>query len=240
MFVHAMQFLTKCLLFRTSLFRFPEGMTIRRAVFSPSVTLLVHAGMCLCFPPWFCAACVGWRGVRGVGPPLDAEAIKRRRERRARKELCWREKPEVQTLEGRVSGVGEVEMATGEVNRSTSVTSTGSEGNIALLSTTKRDEETGTMSHGSDGRNDRDDDDRDANPKPKGTEKKKSNIDDDNPTDSVHMTHFKPLKLGVFDPRDPRYPSSPTKYGLWKPKDSTSKGKKIPNLETTIEAPSRV
>lgn len=164
-----------------------------------------HNTMCLCWPPWCCGACFGWRGVNSIGPPLDTEAIARRRERRARSGLCWSAKPVSQTMETRTGGGGTVEMvgdATATASGDVSVVC----GSTASIESTHGKDTSVAPRDGNHHRTSV----RGIRDKGKLT----VTIPDVDPAGDENMSPFAPLKPGVFDSRDPRSPNAPPRYGM--------------------------
>ncbi len=174
-----------------------------------------RAGMCLCFPPWFCAACCGWRGVNTIGPPRDADAIARRRERReSRGRCCWSAAPRHPRIEGRAGG--EVEMTPGEragaAEASTSVAEANAPPSVAakltVLVPAASDRTPGSGSG-----------DASVPETPlAGSGRSREEEEEEEADDARAMAGFRSLPLVARDPRDPRDPNSPRKYGLGKPR----------------------
>lgn len=162
-----------------------------------------RASMCLCFPPWLCAACCGWRGVNAVGPPRDAETIARRRERRERrrscrgKVACWHP-----TTEGRAGG--ELEMTPGESSGPAEMSSSIAEARTPPSVTA---ECTARVPAASDRT-------------PVGAECVSAEEDggDDDDARARATAGFRPLPLVAKDPRDPRDPNAQRRYGLVTPR----------------------
>lgn len=170
-----------------------------------------RAAMCLCFPPWFCAACCGWRGVNTIGPPRDAGAIARRRERReTRGRCCLGAAPRHPTMEGRAGG--EVEMTPGEgaglAETSASVAEASTPRSAVPAKRTVRVPAASERPLGGSGSGDA------TEPETPLAEELEEleELDDD----ARATAGFRALPLVAKDPRDPRDPNSPRKYGLGK------------------------
>ena len=169
-----------------------------------------RAGMCLCFPPWFCAACCGWRGVNTIGPPRDADAIARRRERReSRGRCCWSAAPRRTTMEGRAGG--EVEMTPGEGAGPAETSASVAEANTPPPVPAKRTVRVPAASErplGGSGSGDA--------TEPETPLAGDEELGDDDDDEARSTAGFRALPLVAKDPRDPRDPNSPRKYGLGK------------------------
>jgi len=177
-----------------------------------------RAAMCLCFPPWFCAACCGWRGVNTIGPPRDAGAIARRRERReTRGRCCLGAAPRHPTMEGREGG--EVEMTPGEGAGLAETSASVAEASTPPSVPAKRTVRVPAASERPLGGSGSGDATEPETPQELGDEELEE-LDDD----ARATAGFRALPLVAKDPRDPRDPNSPRKYGLGKSRRPKSKG----------------
>lgn len=170
-----------------------------------------RAAMCLCFPPWFCAACCGWRGVNTIGPPRDAGAIARRRERRETRGRCCLSAapPRHPTMEGRAGG--EVEMTPGEGAGPAETSASVAEANTPPPVPAKRTVRVPAASDRPLGGSGSGDATEPETPLAEELEELEE-LDDD----ARATAGFRALPLVAKDPRDPRDPNSPRKYGLGK------------------------
>ena len=213
--------------YRTSVFRvIPYGRTettlrfVSSSLFVPTLigttrttprrAAARRAAMCLCFPPWFCAACCGWRGVNTIGPPRDAGAIARRRERReTRGRCCLGAAPRHPTMEGRAGG--EVEMTPGEGAGLAETSASVAEASTPPSVPAKRTVRVPAASErplGGSGSGDA--------TEPETPLAGDEELGDDDDDEARSTAGFRALPLVAKDPRDPRDPNSPRKYGLGK------------------------
>ena len=139
--------------------------------------------------------------MNAIGPPRDAEAIARRRERRERRGRCWERvrcrHPKTERRAG-----GEVEMTPGQSAGPMETSSSVAEANTPPSATEKRTARVPAAS--------------DRTPVSERASEEDDGDDDD--ARARAMAGFRSLPLVAKDPRDPRDPNPPRRYGIGKPR----------------------